>query len=532
MSGYSPIHDLVFPSLFERNKPIETISDIEGLHYSFEKQDQVVIVRTPVHVESLRGFFDALKKRVDLAQTHVLLGVVGQGATEKHIVTMHLPPNKQPIVYDSKDSNPERFFSLPKSKNSIGGIMSAIWHTLNPFASPDQTVNLSHLGIEQIQSATYHALGTQSFFDGITCGYHTANLIKTLADYLSTGDNPPPEDLADLSKNPVTNSAQILRKGSPTLVDVSFFSFLKKAWQDTFLPLVNEDERDDYHFGHYFMGWPSQAKGSKIAYVITLKFITSPLTNLLSLVIEFPLNVLSETFSFLKNGLLSWAPTNGITQGMRSVLLLAAMGLQGLFKGANYLVRTITSPMTSFKAAHKIHPALGYLSALASVCFIGAIITTLAIFAPPIVAALIPHMGPGAISMLNLLAYPFVQLFSLLSVSISAATGTALTFAIGALSLGVLHMLGRKTIYPENNEPVEQSKSSLIPPSNVAVHFERTESSNEVGDDFTMLDEPNISGPGRTSTSGPGLKLFLKTEEISGSNSGPQYTIDKDLRFQ
>lgn len=276
---------------------------------------------------------------------------------------------------------------------------------------------------------------------------------------------------------------------APDRVKVSFLAFLKKAWQDTFLPLAQEHEKDTYHFGHYFMGWPSQPSGSIIAYVLTLKFITTPLTNLVSLVTEFPLNLLSETFSFLKNKVLAWAPTNGATQSIRSFLLLATMGLQNLFKGICYLIRTITSPLVSFKEARKAHPVLGYLSALASALFIGSAIVALAVFAPPILAAIMPSMGPGALSLLGTLAYPFVQLFSLISLSIPAATGAMLTFATGILSLGVLHLLGRKTIYPEMSRSEEDNEKSPIPQSGVITLDDKSEKDLDKGVD------PHIIGP-------------------------------------
>ncbi|RUR26939.1 hypothetical protein [Legionella qingyii] len=456
MPGYLSIHPLTFPNLFRKEKiSIEEITT-PAIRYELERSGNVIIMHTPIKVASLKKFFDDLAAREDLSQMHVLLGVIGQGATEDHIVTMHLPPGKQPQVYDSKYSNPERFFSTAPSKNTIIGMLSAAFHSLNPFASPEQHVDLNHLGSERINSATYHAFGTQSFFDGVTCGYHTAQLIKIFAPILEHGDNPNPSELLNASINPVTSSAKILEENAPDLVQVSFFSFLKKAWQDTFLTLTDPQFRNQYHFGHYFLGWPSDPKGSKIAYFLTLKFITAPLTNLLSLAIEFPLNFLSETCSFLKNRILSWAPTNWLTQSLRSVLLLTTMGLQGLFKGANYLIRTITSPIVSFKEAQKVHPALGYLSALASICFIGAAIAALAFFAPPIVAALMPSIGPGALAVLSTLAYPFVQLFSLISVSIPAATGAMLSLITGASFLGALHQLGRNTIYPQKSQVITQ----------------------------------------------------------------------------
>ncbi|WP_454781499.1 hypothetical protein [Legionella sp. WA2022007384] len=460
MTGYFKLGDIVYPYLFKENE-----TNFSPLELSHVQRGNVVIVRNSIPVGSLKLLLGYLKRN-NLNHMHVLVGVEGQGATEQHIVTMHLPPNgAQPKIYDSKYSNPERFFAKDSSKNTTRGILAAALHSLNPFARSEQSVDLSHLGSE-IHSATYYTLGTQSFFDGITCGYHTGSVIEALASLLGSGDDPNPTELLDALKNPVTDSAKKLRaQEAPITPDMSIFSFWIKAWQDTFLPLTEQGERSKYHFGHYFLGWPSD-KGSKIAYAITLKFITAPLTNLLSLLTEFPLNFLSETCSFLKNRTLSWAPTNWFTQSIRSVLLLSTMGLQGLFKGTYYLIRTVTSPIASFKDAQKVHPALGYLSALASLCFIGAAIGALAFFAPPLAAALMPSMGPGALSMLSTLAYPFIELFSLISLSIPTATGAMLSLITLASSFGVMHLLGRKTIYPEETPtpPVQHKEIHIEPP--------------------------------------------------------------------
>ncbi|HHT0594738.1 TPA: hypothetical protein ACTXXA_003293 [Legionella anisa] len=487
MPGYSLLGSVVFRYLFkETTGAIE--KDVSDLGITLENRDNVVIVRDSIPVGSLNAFFTYLATRKDLAQKHVLLGVEGQGVTEQHIVTMHLPPNRaNPIVYDSKHGDSKRFFSLPPSKNTFGNKIRSALRALNP--NTEQTIDLSHLGCEQIQAATYHSFGTQSFFDGITCGYHTGNLIKTLADFLQQGINSPPEQLVEASRNPVTTSAQIVQETFPERADISIGAFLKKAWQDTFLPLKENEEKDQYHFGHYFMGWPSKPNSSKLVYFLTLKFITTPLTNFLSLVTEFPLNVLSETFSLLKNNILAWAPTNAVSQSIRSLLLLTTMGLQHLFKGASYLIRTITSPLVSYKAAQKAHPVLGYLSALASVLFIGAIIATLAVFAPPIMAAIMPSMGPGALSLLGTLAYPFVQLFSLASVTIPAATGAVLTLATGISFLGVLHLLGRKTIYPEESQSKESFKE--VPSESEVIVLD----DDEEEEDILHKNDPRVKGP-------------------------------------
>ncbi|KTD42772.1 hypothetical protein [Legionella parisiensis] len=527
MPGYLPTNDLTFPCLFRENKKSLEPICASKISYVLERHKNVVIVRTPIHVESFKTFFEDLKERIDLSQMHVVLGVVGQGVSNDHIVTMHLPPGKQPHVYDSKYSNPERFFSLPRTKNSLINKIRNALYALNP--NSNQTINLKHLDCEQIESATYHAFGTQSFFDDITYAYHTRSIIKTLASFLKKDINPSPEQLLDALINPVAKSAQILKENAPNLIKISFFSFLKKAWHDTFLSLAQEDEKDTYHFGHYFFGWPSKPNASKIAYFLTLKFITAPLTNLLSLITEFPLNFLSETCSFFKNKVLSWAPTHGITQSIRTLLLLSTEGLQGLFKGAYYLLRTVTSPLVSYKAARKVHPALGYLSALASVCIIGAAIAALAFFAPPIFAALMPSMGPGALSLLSTLAYPFVQLFSLVSFSLPAATGAMLSFATGALFLGILHLLGRKTIYPETSpsEDMNEIPQQTLTGSNVSNHLGR---SSIYGLDNRFTTEvPSIEGESYIFDS-PLEKRRSSTKEKTGDDFKPndnQATIDK-----
>ncbi|WP_454784857.1 hypothetical protein [Legionella sp. WA2024007413] len=493
MTGYFPLGNLIYPYLFT-NKP-------SRLGYSFEKRGDVVIVHNSIPVKSLNHFLNYLEEN-NLTNKHVLFGVEGQGATEQHIVTMHLPPNGVPKIYDSKYSNPKRFFASNRSKNTVIGILGAAFHSLNPWASKELNVDLNHISSKRIPSATYYSLGTQSFFDGITCGYHTGSLIEILADRLNSNFDPSPQNLLDALKNPVTDAAAKLQtQNAPKTLDMSIFSFWKKAWQDTFLPLIDTQVRDNYHFGHYFLGWPSDPKGSKLAYFITLKFITAPLTNLLSFFTEFPLNFLSETFSFLKNITLSWAPTNWFTQSIRSALLLVTMGLEGLFKGAYYLTRTITSPITSFKEAQRVHPVLGFLSALASVCFIGAAVVALSFFAPPISAALMPSMGPGALTLLSNLAYPFVQLFSLISVSLPTASGAMLSLMTLISSVGILHRLGRQTIYPEESQPAKHNEItiSVVPPvgSNVSTHLKRT-GTPSVKDEWVDVDPNNSFNPRNT----------------------------------
>ena len=485
MPGYLKLDGSLFPSLFPDNKrSVTRVTEPQTFinPYSFETRDNVVIVHSPIHVELLADFINELRTQLDLEKNHLLIGVIGQGLTEKHIVAMHLPPASQhAVVYDSKYSNASRFFGNTKVANVIIGLLGNI----NPFASRTTEIDPK---LTFITKVTYHALGTQSLFDGVSCGYHCASNLKILADLLVAKKIPTPELILAQTQAPVTRSARLLQNTHPEQVQRTLTPFLKKAWQDTFLPLMSEEERNKYHFGHYFMGWP-QNEGSKAVYFITLKFITTPLTNLFSLLVEFPLNALSESASFLKNTLIPWAPTNGFSQGIRSSLLAITIGVQMAFKGLSLLLRTITSPLISYRAAREIHPVLGYLSALTSLVLIGSGLAALAVFAPYILAAMAPAMGPSATAFLTSIAMPFVELFSLMGVSLSIASGAMMAFITGGLIASVFHLVGRGLTYPNAVVP------SAAEVQSIERHLDRTQEDEEHTDDgFALVDSPRPEG--------------------------------------
>ena len=238
---------------------------------------------------------------------------------------------------------------------------------------------------------------------------------------------------------------------------------------------------------------------------------------MLKLVTELPLNLLSESASFVKNQLITWVPTNGVTQGIRSILLATATSLQALFKGAYYLLRTITSPITSFQAAHKIHPALGVASALTSIILIGCGLAALALFAPPIVAALAPSMGPGALALISALASPF----TLLGVHIPTATAAIITL-IGATAIaGVLHNIGRKIIYPVEQQPSETTIEDELPQGSNVADLLGSTSTSYIDSTFEAMINPEITGNSSMLASS-----FGRLSSISKENSAEDF---KDL---
>ncbi|CEK12244.1 hypothetical protein [Legionella hackeliae] len=302
-------------------------------------ETDLIIITSPLAANNFEELLPHLKNHFPGKQ--LLLGLTGQGATEQHIITAHVSADHQTInLYDPKASNAQRFFS---GKGGPWTLVLGLLRALNPF--PKTTLPLAGA------KAFHHALGTQSFFDGVSCGYHNVANILACKKLIEEGNPITRNSLLNKTKNPVNEAAQRLIAISPDKVNSSFTSFIKKAWQDTVMPLQSDAQRKALKFQHYFLGWPAEGKTSqKIIYFVSLRFIVQPLINLLRRPVEFTFNALSETANFLKNSLINWAPTNLFTQYLRSGLMLLANGMQGLFKGAYLALRTITSPITTFQA--------------------------------------------------------------------------------------------------------------------------------------------------------------------------------------
>ncbi|WP_131750922.1 hypothetical protein [Legionella erythra] len=470
----------------------------ERLKYCIEtiKGDyKILVILTPIQqglgsaLASLRANIPEFRQQKD--RFHVLAGVVGNGVTERHIVSMYMPPNGDIHFFDPKASDPQKFFSDERGFN-WRRLLPALWNALS--SRPQSSFTL-HDGQEETRPAVHSALGTQSFFDGVSCGYHHASQLLALRELIKAGKAVTVDGLLGKLKNPVSETANKLGD-SPykALADNHFFSFMKKAWLDTYLPGLNGKARQTLHFGHYFMGWPSK-KGifRKVVYVVTLGFIVNPLINAIKLP-ELLANGLSESFSFLKNQLITWAPTHPATQFLRSGLLLSTLTLQGLFKGLYFAIRTVTSPITSFKEAWRIHPALGILSAVVSLAAYAALVY----FAAPVIVPMIMAASPAAAPAFNALAYPLVQLFGLMGLSLTTATAAAGTLTLGAVLLQAGKLLLNKLIdgvEKSDKKAVNHSsaENQVLPKgSNVEAAFKKSpegrKTRHTAEDDFKYLD--------------------------------------------
>ena len=75
--------------------------------YVYELQANLCIIHTPIFANELSGVIQDIKTKIGHTDVNFLLGVIGQGITEQHIVTMHILPGDEAkcIVYDSKYSD-------------------------------------------------------------------------------------------------------------------------------------------------------------------------------------------------------------------------------------------------------------------------------------------------------------------------------------------------------------------------------------------------------------------------------------------
>ncbi|KTD74633.1 hypothetical protein [Legionella waltersii] len=337
-----------------------TVSNPIG--YTIDKVNKTIVITQPVSSASTVELINSLKACIELDEGsfndyNVLCGLVGPGATEQHIVTAHFPPQNydedqlRVTIFDSKTSNVQKLFY--QQINTVAAILGGLALSILPNYHTETSIEFGQKTLQ----VSYNTLGTQSFFDGVSCGYHTAANLEAAKALLKNHQEINRDNLLNsTTDSPVLRAARILRKPVASIeqqnkIKSSYLDFIKKAWIDTYMPLESQKNRQSKRFQHYFLGYPQESGWTKKAlYFGLLGFIFIPVHSLIKLPTEFLLNFLSETANYIKNALIAWCPTNAVTQSLRSLFLLVAYGLQGLFKGGNLAVRVFISPVTSFKA--------------------------------------------------------------------------------------------------------------------------------------------------------------------------------------
>ncbi|NSL17218.1 hypothetical protein HRQ65_02320 [Tatlockia micdadei] len=429
---------------------------IERLSYYHAPNSDLTVITTPLQafeygemLTHLNTFFARKGVRVP---RQFLVGLIGHGATEGHIVAAYSSADRQTMkIFDPKVSDAVKFFAKKRDKSPLT-VLRSLWRALTKPA-PEQEILITDRTNGSTDKADYISLGTQSFFDPASCGYHSAATLKICERTLQgEGRLPTREDILEEIGNPVSDYYDIIHNSySAYKVRVSFFDFFKQAFYDTFMPLLDEKQRQQANFAHYFLGWPQESGiGKKILYFFTIGFIINPIINMIRRPLEFLPNFASEVANFFVNRLIDWAPTNSAAQYVRSGLLLLTYGLQYLFKGVYIALRTVTSPISSFQAAQQLkNPIVRTILSGLSILISAAAYVSLAVFAAPALYAL---AGPAITPIVNTLAVPFIKLLTFIGLDIAPASAAFFTVASGNFLLAATERFGDGLLSKEKSD--------------------------------------------------------------------------------
>ncbi len=239
--------------------------------------------------------------------------------------------------------------------------------------------------------------------------------------------------------------------------------FIKQAWDQTFKPIDAKTSKNYYEIcykkdelaRHYFWGLPKKDDSlvSKGFYVLG-GFILKPLLSVVKLGTEFLLSAAAQGFHALAKGLRVDYPgyikgqINGCNSDQRrsvtnyieesttpgkKILAGIVTAFWIIAENLRLLLRTITSPFTSFSAADKINTWLGVVSGIVS--FVG--ILAISIFAPHYSATLLAKMGGAQIPVISTAANFISKGLSVIgNNSVIAAIAKPITKFFGAIGLG------------------------------------------------------------------------------------------------
>ncbi len=228
-----------------------------GNPFEFYTNERLVMVTTPVHASNFNALIESLNDLdSSFEDRHLLVGLIGPGLTEQHIVTAHRDPTGHIQIFDSKTSDVKKFFGLDFAALSL---VRGLFRSLIP-AYNKQAVKLNdNLTVD------YISLGTQSFFDGVSCGYQSAATMLAVKKLLDKKKDVSREKLLATMADPV-GKAKAMHQLPPEKVDTNLTSFIKKAWQDTYMPEASENRPPG--FRHYFMGWPEKKVSGVKLYIL------------------------------------------------------------------------------------------------------------------------------------------------------------------------------------------------------------------------------------------------------------------------
>jgi hypothetical protein len=392
------------------------------IKYYHNSNKNLILFITPIAASDFNLVLNEMNAhlRDDISSCHILAPLIGLGYSEQHVVTAYRKAKEETLyIYDSKTSDVDKFFN--QNDRSFSKWLLSLFTGLLNAARPAYKSHKNNI--------EYRSLGTQSLFDGVSCGYLTAGYLLAAKEAIENDQ----EISIDTFRN-CQDAQQSMTEYMANSLNTAFKYFIKKAWQDTYMPLDKEQS-----FANYFLGWPKEnGLAPKILYFASLGFIFKPLVSMLRLPTEFTTRAMAASADFVANEIYTWSPRNVGLQYLRSTALLFCLAGQAIFKSLALMVRTVTAPIDSFKKGWQTHKALGVLSVLISVTAY----TLLAVFAAPaVVSALSSVMGSAFNTLFGLvikdLALPFTSLIEMPASIAAAVTLITASTVIAVIKGGI-----------------------------------------------------------------------------------------------
>jgi hypothetical protein len=344
--------------------------------YLIDEQNKQIIFATPLNTVNVSDYLSALQEKLVgncLDDYSVVLPIIGKGITEQHIVALYKPKgySKKALVIDSKTSDPESFFKFSKQTFSqkFSGAFKGIFRALIP--NYQKTLRPENVYFESVD---YLSTGYQSYFDGVSCGYHTLSTILKLVSILERNSKndaeletkTPQQEVLSPAKlgsllNSVSNDPLIKENLSSALNEMIYSKkegsafphyrhYAASAWEKALFNGVNEETRKNQKFQHIVFGWPLENRLShKIIYFLSLTFVLHPLKLLLNLIVTLPINLLTEALQYWQDKVFLAEPKASITQYTRSAFLLIIYPLLGLSKALSFSATQLFSLLTPFE---------------------------------------------------------------------------------------------------------------------------------------------------------------------------------------
>lgn len=177
------------------------------LSYFFNKEKNTVVIPAPLAVQRLstmesfepsyKEVIDSVIKNLNYSGFSIIASLLGKGTGERHYGAIFQDEKGEMVFFDSKLSNSEQFFSSaeqPTRMEKGWGYLTTPFKTLVQYIGHYSNNILGQFLDHEIE---IYQLGTQSIFDGVSCGYHSTGAVIAMIDKI--------DESALVSKNDMIN---------------------------------------------------------------------------------------------------------------------------------------------------------------------------------------------------------------------------------------------------------------------------------------------------------------------------------------